>query len=360
MIRVVLDATCMGRGKTGNETYVRGLLEGFTSCPDPRIELFVVVTDAYREGRNSQFQWLTIPDSSFWLRHYHYIPRVLMQVKPDIYHGVYWAPRELKCKLVLTVHDVSFMQHPEWFPWYQIPVYQNLVGRSVAHADVILTLSEFSKTQIQEVWGLADDMVHVHALAAGKQFVPGANREHTESPYFLSVGNLHPRKNLIKLIRAFRTFQQQHRNFRLKIAGPQGWKYRDLLAEGKETAGVEFLGAVSSKELVQLYQQAEAFIFPSLYEGFGLPLLEAMACGCPVLASDIPVFKEVAQSAALYFNPHDEVSISTCLRKYVQTPEIHDVISDLSRERLKAFQWSKTAQIVSETYTQLFDCQSMK
>ena len=256
---------------------------------------------------------------------------------------------------VMTVHDLSFLKNPSWYSrtyyWY----YRFMTPLTVKTSRHILTVSEFSKSEILGFYPfLKAENISVIYNAIDRQLFKHQTSDiryqtsditpQPSAPFVLCVSSIDPRKNFARLIEAC----QDLNNVDLYIVG----KYNRVFslqpsALSPQTSHIRFLGRVSDDELVRLYNQAACFVFPSLYEGFGLPPLEAMACGCPVLVSDIPVEREVCGDAALYFNPLDPQNILHTITQYLNDA---DVIKEKMRqkgfENITRFSWEKSAEIL--------------
>lgn len=216
---------------------------------------------------------------------------------------------------IMTIHDLSFLENPKWFSkayywWYKVMT--PLAVRTSRH---ILTVSEFSKREILRFYPFLkeQDITVVYNATDEALFRTLPEVEEPQEPFALAVSSLDPRKNFNRLIEAF----QDIPNCKLYIVGAR----HRVFGESQENQGdnIRYLGRVTDEELVRLYNQAVCFIFPSLYEGFGLPPIEAMSCGCPVLMSDIPVLHEVCGDAATYFDPYNPYAIRKAIQQFLTT-----------------------------------------
>jgi glycosyltransferase involved in cell wall biosynthesis len=279
--------------------------------------------------------------------------------RPDLLHVQYTAPLGCPVPVVVSVHDVSFLEHPEYFTRDRAMQLQFTVRRTVYRAARILTGSEFSKSSILKVYGdLDEDKVVVVPNAAASEFRPlpreaatAAVRQRFQihAPFVLSVGDLQPRKNQIGLIRAFarlvRADPQLKQN--LVLAGKETW-FADQVHRAARESGVadriQFCGFVSDDDLLQLYNACDLFVFPSFYEGFGLPALEAMACGRSVICSHTSALPEVVDGAAILFDPYALDEIVRALADLLLDPELRARMERLGLQRAAHFSWQKTAQ----------------
>ena len=246
---------------------------------------------------------------------------------------------------IMTVHDLSFLYNRSWFSkayywWYRI-----MTPLAIKTSKHLITVSLFSKHeiirfypfikeyQISVVYG-AVDCTRFHRLSS----IPSP-----ESPFALAVSSIDPRKNFPMLVKAFKGLE----GCQLYIVGKRNHVFSQQNGIDEALSNVKFLGRVSDEELRRLYNQAVCFIFPSIYEGFGLPLLEAMTCGCPVLASDIPVFREVCGDAAIYFNPYDEMSIRNTIEHFLRLDkEEQERLKTAGYKHAMCYSWEKSARRV--------------
>jgi len=352
-IKVALDATAIGRGKTGNETYLTGLLEGWNEAKPEGVELCPIF------GAQGAIDWprrnaaLQNGRAGFFRRHLVDLPKACSGLKADLYHGVYWMRPWEKGAYVLTVHDISFEVHPEWFRPGEAWFYRTLVRRAAERARKVITVSEFCRNEIMERWGIPADRVETTREAARKMFRPGKKRK-AGPPSLLFVSAIHPRKNLRRLIRVWRRLREgRFPDLELKVVGPAGWSAGgDLraLREAEAGGGAKWAGPHTDEQLRQAYQEATLLVYPSLYEGFGLPPLEAMASGCPVVSSNAGSLPEVCGEAAEYFNPTSEEEMAAKIALILESPARQEELRVGGVERAGTFSWEKMAEETADIY----------
>ena len=261
-------------------------------------------------------------------------------------------PALAPCKTVVTIHDLAFLKFPETFkPLHR----QRLVWftrNAVWRADRIIAISESTKRDLCELLGAPDERIDVvhhgvdHAL-----FRPDVAPAVRTAPYILSVGTLQPRKNYRMLIRAFKRLCERRREpVELLIAGQHGWMWEEIEAEANRTPRVHLLGYMSDDQLPALYAGAAVVAMPSLYEGFGLPLLEAMACGVPLVASNVSCFPEVVGNAAVMLDPTDEESWAATMNGLLDDPAQRESLRQNGMARAKEFTWERTASQTLAVY----------
>ncbi len=365
-MRYAVDAHAIGRNLTGNEVYVRSLLRAFAAT-DPDSEFLAYVSEPGAEAQiPAQFRTRRIAGNPF-LRLGFDFSRKLRQDRPALLHVQYTAPLRCPVPTVVTVHDVSFLQHPEYFPWWRAAQLRTTVARSVRRAARVTTISNFTRHAISEAYEISPHLISV-VPAAANPFFRVSNRAHAvreveerfgiREPFILTVGDLQPRKNHIRLVNAFARLIAANPGIRhhLVIAGKSTW-FSGKIAEAIRHSGVadriHQTGFVSDEYLLQLYNAADCFAFPSLYEGFGLPLLEAMACGRAVVCSDRSSIPEVAGDAGLLFDPEDEGAIAHAMETVLVDSDLRARMERLGLSRASQFTWRNAAEGTLEVYREV-------
>ncbi len=348
---MALDATAIGRGKTGIETYLRVLLVGGVEAkPDG-----VVRVPLFNEAASSRPPYLgtKIRGSGFFKRHLVELPKAREELKADLYHGVYWVRPWEKEPFVLTVHDISFAVHPEWFRPGEARFYTTLIKVAARKARKVITVSEFCRTEIAEKWDIPADKIETTYEAARSLFKPGKKKK-SGPPTLLFVSAIHPRKNLGRLIRAWERLRaDRFPDLRLKVIGPAGWSagpdlraLKAVVAKG----GAEWLGSQTDAELREAYQTATMLVYPSLYEGFGLPPLEAMACGCPVVCSKTASLPEVCWEAAEYFDPTSEEEMAAKIAYLLGNDVRRYELGQAGIAKASEYSWERMAEETAAVY----------
>jgi glycosyltransferase involved in cell wall biosynthesis len=246
---------------------------------------------------------------------------------------------------VMTAHDITYIRHPESFSRRFRALYGAIVPPALRRSHHILTVSEFSRSEISSHFGLDPERFIVVPNAVDTRFSPCADRaEGTAKPYLLTVSSTNRHKNFNAMVRAY----QKSRLFpetELKVVGSHNRSFSDT---GASTGhGVTFLGRVSDERLIELYRGATAFVFPSLYEGFGIPVLEAQASGTPVLAAGVASLPEVLGDSALFFDPHDVDQIAKRITQVATSANLREDLRGLGLKNVARFSWERSAQIVS-------------
>ncbi len=365
-MRFAVDAHAIGRHLTGNEVYVRSLLNAFAktdTCSD-----FL----AYVTGPESQ---AVIPDGftirqvsgNPFVRLGYGLARQLRIDKPDLLHVQYTAPLFCPVPTVVSVHDVSFLEHPEYFTRSRAFQLKITVARTVKRAARILTGSQFARDTIVRAYNLPPEKIVVVPDAASPSFRavnPQAAARKVRARfswtglYILSVGDLQPRKNHIGLIKAFAKLMKDQPELKhdLVLAGKDTWfgnQVRDAASESGMASRIHFTGFVTDDDLLQLYNACDCFAFPSFYEGFGIPVLEAMACGRAVVCSNAASIPEVADGAALLFHPENTDEMVRALSDVLRDTQLRARLERLGIQRAAEFTWQKTAQMTLDVYREV-------
>ena len=259
-------------------------------------------------------------------------------------------------KTVVTIHDVGFQEFLEQYQsrWWRLygGRISNFAARTATH---VIAVSQSTKRDLIEKLGVASEKITVvHEGVDHSRFAPNPK---TDDDYLLFVGTVQPRKNLVRLIEAFSILNSQFSTLNLVIAGKEGWLTEEIYAAPKKFGvedKVKFLGYVPTDEIVSLMRGARALVFPSLYEGFGLPVLEALVCGCPVVTSNVSSLPEVAGEAGILVDPYDTEEIARGIKKVLELSE--EERQDLIREGLKQaqkFSWEKAARETREVFERI-------
>lgn len=363
-IRVCFDAHMIGSHETGNESYAADLAAALAHRPDLRCTA-VVQSDIPlpKQWSAGQPEVVKLRSTNNWLRLAYTLPQLCRKIQADILHVTYIAPFVSPCPIVVTVHDVIFKRFPQFFSARDRLLFAALLPLTLRRASAIITDSESSCTDILNYYPYTHGKVYVAALAPSPVFnriqSHGAVQKTCDhygiGPRFiLAVGNLQPRKNLNRLVQAFRgLIAQGLTECQLVLVGKDAYQsdlfrreISDLISSGK----LILTGYLPDKDLAALYHAATAFVYPSLFEGFGLPILEAMACGTPVVTSNVSSMPGVAGNAALLINPVRVDQIQFALESIVNHPDLARRLSNLGQRRAQQFTWDQTARRIAEVY----------
>lgn len=300
-----------------------------------------------------------------------YFPyHLFFKKNPDITHFVnFCIPPGVKGKKVVTIHDMTFKVYPETMRNKTKILLQLNIKKSIKRADKIIADSEFTKSEIQKYYNIETDKIAVvpcgidfnvfHPDYMIDEIEQTKQKYEIQGKYFLYLGTLEPRKNLKRLILAFAMFckkQKQENCPNLVLAGGKGWKYEEIFLAAKE-CGVEhkikFIGYVPDEDVPRLMSGADVFCFPSLYEGFGMPPLEAMACGVPVLTSNCSSLAEVVGDAAITVDPNSVEAIAGGMQRLWENPELGAQLREKGLKQAQKYSWENAAEKLYDVYEEL-------
>jgi glycosyltransferase involved in cell wall biosynthesis len=329
---VVLDADSLGRRRTGDETYVAGLLGALPAFADDlRIAAVTRAPEAVPDG----VEPVELSARSQELRMGWSLPRLLRRLRPAVAHFIHAIPPGCRCPAVLTVQDLSFERDPSTMGWKDRRIFKTVLPWSARRAARVLAISERTKADLVELYGVPDEKVVVTPLGVDDVFAPGD----APDSYVLFVGSIEARKNPLAAAQAAREAGRK-----LVVVGPAK---DERLARELDRAGAELRGYVGKDELAKLYRGAACLVHPSRYEGFGLTIVEAMASGTPVVATPDAAVREVAGDAAVFAEPGE---LGRAIGRAVAERER---LAAAGLERAKRFTWAETARRTVAVYREL-------
>ncbi len=295
------------------------------------------------------------------------LPWDLKRRKVDVFHGpTFIAPLIKTCRQVVTIHDMTFFLLPQFHLFTKRRYFHLMIPECVSRANQVIAVSESTKRDLVKILG-SQCARKIKVIYHGKddRFHPdkaGAAAGHLRTKYGLSgrvilfVGLIEPRKNLVRLIRAYARLKSLQPDSCLVLAGNQGWGHEAVFRAASESGlkdGVFFPGFIPDRELPSLYNLADVFVYPSLYEGFGLPVLEAMSCGTPVVTSSVSSMPEIAGEAALLVDPHDIDGIAQALERVLADRTLRERMAEEGIRRTQPFTWGRTARETLATYEEV-------
>jgi len=367
-MRIAIDAHSVGARLGGNETYAINLIEALAEL-DQENQYTVYVSKQPAVDRFAN-RWpnftvrLTLPHTPL-VRIPLTLSRELRRHPVDVLHVQYTAPPFAPCRIVTTIHDLAFEHLPETFnrrSWMQLRL---TVRRTARRAAQIITVSEYSRQDIVDTYDVNPELVTVTPEAASQKFARVTNETELqkvretygiEREYILSLCSIQPRKNLVRLIEAYSLLRRLHPESKLPqlvLAGKSGWLEKETRRAAQRDeigADIRFTGYVADDHLNALYSAATCFVYPSYFEGFGLPILEAMKCGTPVIAGNRTSIPEVAGEAALLFDPFDVNSLVEALKRILHDSQYRATLSAKGLKRANEFSWQTTARLTLATY----------
>jgi len=313
---------------------------------------------------------IIIPEKPLKLTSALGIPQAVKNADIDILHvPVHWYNQitpfvfNRKIKKVLTVHDLTPILFPEMHTRETNLTWRSSLKFIKNRTNIMICVSESTKTDCVKLLNIPEKRLRVIPLSADEQYKPLKNKKqihdelkqeyNIDFPFILFVGTLEKRKNVPTLIKSFYKLKKSKVDHKLVVVGGKGWKYTkifDLIEELNLKNEVIFTDYVSDEYLVKLYNAADLFVYPSLYEGFGLPPLEAMACGCPVITSNTSSLPEVVGDAGIMIDPNDINSLTESMLKILTNNQLREEMSKKSLERAKMFSWKKTAKETWNVY----------
>jgi glycosyltransferase involved in cell wall biosynthesis len=371
LIRVIFNNRSLLFGKkTGTGYYIYNLYKGllqskavvlFPTIANPSSDILRLMSRAsqlLRKVTGDKLLKLSVPAGDFLVSKKISHNRI---TEAEIYHETdYNAIPSGNWKKVATVHDLAFVKHPEYF---LKDIREKLVRNfeNILKADRFIVTTHAVRKELADFAQIPKEKVDVIPLAPSGNYHP-VNKEicegqntamrYVKGPYILYVGTIEPRKNIPVLINAFRLIKDKFK-IKLIVAGGKGWLYDDImkLAEDSDLKkDIIFTGYVNEEKLLWLYNMASVFVYPSVYEGFGMPVIEAMSCGAPVVISDISSLREVAGAAAMVFNPSDHEELASKLEQILSSESLRRELCRKSLLRAGEFSWEKVVASTIESY----------
>ncbi len=367
-MHIAIDAHSVGTGLAGNESYITNLIEALAEIDTTnRYTLYVTKREAVERFSN---RWphfsvrRTLPHTPL-VRIPLTLVAELHRHPVDLLHVQYTAPPFAPCTVVATIHDLSFEHLPHTFKRRSRMQLRLTVRRTARTATHIITSSEYSRRDIIETYKIGPHRVSTTPLAAPAHFAPVTDEKELkrvrslyrlEGDYILAVGSIQPRKNLIRLIAAYADLRRTRPHAklpRLVLVGKRAWLFEETLRAIEDqgiASDVIFTGYVPESDLPALYSGALCFVYPSYFEGFGLPPLEAMSCGAAVVAGDRTSLPEVVGDAGLLVDPFDTEAIAGAIARLIDDEDLRALLSARGLARARRFDWRETARLTLEVY----------
>jgi glycosyltransferase involved in cell wall biosynthesis len=367
-LRIAIDAHSVGTGLGGNESYATNLIEALAESDHSNsYTLYLTKREALERFSH---RWpnfsvrSTLPHTPL-IRIPLTLSAELRRNPVDVLHVQFTAPPFSPCPVVVSIHDLSFEHLPETFKWRSRKQLRITVRRSAREAAQVIALSDYARDDIIATYNIAPERITAIPLSAADHFKPAVNEEELqrvrqtygiEGEYILSVGAIQPRKNLGRLVAAYarlRRAKPEGKLPKLVLAGKCAWLYDETLRAIKElqvTDSVILTGYVPEGDLPALYSGALCLIYPSYFEGFGLPPLEAMKCGTPVIAGNRTSLPEVVGDAGILVDPFDVDAIAAAVERVVSDSNLRATLSVKGLARAKLFDWRETARQTLAVY----------
>ncbi len=350
--------------KVGVSVYTLKLLEYFQKVGSAEKRFVVFLREQPNKSlpeETEYYRYSVVPGKILWSQiflpyHLHF------KTKIDVFFApAHYAPRFCPVPVVLTIHDLSFFYYPNEFRKKDLYQLKNWTEYSIKKAVKIIAVSKTTKKDIRKFYDIPEEKISI--IYNGFEKHSGDSKHISleqygieKNKFLLFVGTLQPRKNISYLIKAFAKFKITNPDFKLVIVGKQGWLFDDIYAEVIRLnleKSVLFTGYLADNEVIKLYKNAFCFVLPSLYEGFGIPVLEAMSNGCPVIASHSSSLPEIGGDACLYIDPTDEQDLLDKLNDLTDNKSLYDTLIKKGSERIKNFSWNTCAAETLQVLTSI-------
>ena len=367
-MRIAIDAHSVGTGLGGNESYATNLIEALAQIDKANhYTLYVTRPEAAKRFADRWPNFVvrtTLPHTPL-IRIPLTLSRELRKNPVDVLHVQFTSPPFAPCPVVVSIHDLSFEHLPETFKFRSRMQLRLTVRRSARKATRVIALSEHSRKDIIDTYGLRSDRVDVIPLAAPAHFAPVTDGKELqrvrqtygiEGDYILSVGSIQPRKNLSRLLAAYSSLREARAGGKLPqlvVVGKCAWLYEETLraiSELKLNKPVILTGYVPESDLPALYSGATCFVYLSYFEGFGLPPLEAMKCGTPVIVGNRTSLPEVVGDAGVLVDPFAVEEIAAAIKRVIANSDLRSKLRVKGLERAKLFDWRETARQTLAVY----------
>ena len=368
-MRIGIDATALPPQPVGAGNYMIQLIRALVAAGTE--QQLVIFAQAKGPGLidlppGSPVEWQLVDDSSPGRRFIWEqvaLPRLVRKAKVDMLHSLHYTkPWSLPCSSVVTFHDMTYYLYPELHARTRRVIFPTAMRVSSRQADAILTVSESTRNDVIRLLNVDPGKIFTTQLGVDQKFRVTQDADakdqvasHYDLPrkFILYLGTIEPRKNLPLLIRSYASLVENGTDHRLVLAGKFCWVYEGVLNLVKQLGlegRVHFTGYVAQEDLPLLYNLASLFVYPTFYEGFGLPVLEAMACGVPVITSEIASLPEIVGEAGLLVQPGDQHALSDAIKKVLGDPAYRDKLIRDGLIRAKLFSWERTAQLTKQVY----------
>jgi glycosyltransferase involved in cell wall biosynthesis len=363
--RIGIDARLLYYRRGGIPEYTRQLIK-FLAELDHENEYAIVHN--FRD-KNSYTRATNFSRVNAYTPAHHKLERTALSIEMlprrlDLFHSPdFIAPRYAARKHIITIPDLHFLYHPEFLPPDGLAYYQDNIHASIARADHILVQTQGTKQDVMERLGVPEEKITVHLLGINPEFKPlpsddikaALAKYDLPDEYILFIGTVEPRKNLPNLFRAYDILREKYPDIpRLVLGGQPGWRV-ERATENLDESVVTWIKGVPAEHLPALYAGAMMLVLPSFHEGFGMPAVEAMACGTPVVVTNRGSVPEVVGNAGIFIEPDSVESIVSGIEKLLNDSTLRDELRQKGLERANEFTWQRTAEIALQTYQKLLD-----
>jgi glycosyltransferase involved in cell wall biosynthesis len=367
-MRIGIDAHFVGARHGGNEHHFENVIKALARDNSGGDELFAFSGGLRAKGvLPESVRLVALNRRSVYLQRALEIPRLARELRLDLIHVPFNVMPVGKAKKIVTIHDLAFLHVGDTFDFLERKRMSILTGLSARWADHIFTVSEYSRQDIVRSYRVPEKKVTVTPNAVDRTvFAPwDAGRKAAflrtkgiDYPFLLFVGTFQPRKNVIRMLKAFASLEKSGPtgSIHLALVGRKGWLYDEIFSFLKEKGlqgRVHHFENADMDTLVGLYNTAQALVFPSLFEGFGMPILEAQSCGCPVLSSDVTSMPEICGDSALTFDPLDVPGMAARMDLVVRDGALRSDLTERGYRNCDRYAWENTAAVVRKAYHEL-------
>jgi glycosyltransferase involved in cell wall biosynthesis len=365
-MKIGIDARFLGTNSRGPERYVAKLLEELALLKSNHYYFIFVSNEKVLNKIPLNWQVITAPYRWYGWAEQIYFPYLLRRYNLDIMHFCHFnVPLFYRRPFIVTIHDLILLKFKgrhistrNWLYFYiKYLGFRLVIASAINRSKKIIAISNFTKNEILKYFSIDPSKIKVvyngcNSLPPVISVASDLSTIKKFQPYLLYVGSAYPHKNLTFLITTFIVWRKQHINYHLVLAGGSDFFYKKLIARTaqNELKYVHFLGHVQNAKLAELYKNAEAFVFPSLYEGFGMPPLEAMSHSTPVISSNTSVMPEILHESAYYFDPTKPAHLLNALNRVLFDRALKNRLIRRGAERCRIFSWEKTAKETSSLY----------
>ncbi len=366
-MNIGIDGHMLGDHSGGNESYYSNVLRSMRVDPSDKVYLFVK-PDVDVCEYEKKFYIVRFNSNSSFKRNFIELNKLCKKYQIDVLHTQYFIPFILSCKVVCTIHDICFEHYKDIFTKREYIRQKILIPYAARKSKFIFTVSNHAKNDIIEHYKVEPEKVIVTYNAVNELFCKLDEKtlditelkkrfNISDGPYLLTVGNLQPRKNLPRLIEAFNGWKREtNEDAQLVIVGKKAWMYSDILSSvSTEPEDIILTDYVSNDDLVRLYNGARAFIYPSYFEGFGIPPLEAMACGTPIAVANTTSLPEVVGNAGIYFDPFNVGEIKQAINRLMKDDKLREELIKKGFKQKLVFKWENSAETIIRTYHECAD-----
>lgn len=375
-MRIALNATPLLSPLTGIGHYTHQLIIGLQDKPEISLDLFYA-TKWSTEVKNKPIPAINFIKSLIkrCIPRSHSTARYLQQYafshgpslkQTNLYHEPNFLPFRYKGPTIITAHDLSWIRFPETHPIERVRAMNRFFEPGLNRSNLIITPSLFTKNELIDVFGIPKEKIRPIYLGVEPSFCPQTAQETEASltkhnlvhgQYILSVGTLEPRKNLEKTLNAYMQLPQvMRKHYPLIIVGMKGWKTSPLEQKIEpliRSGEIRLLGYLTREDLVSITAGALTLVYPSIYEGFGLPPLEAMSCGVPVISSNISSLPEVIGDGGILINPQDTDELKEAMETLISSPDIRTIYAKKALEKSQTFSWKRCVEETLSVYKEI-------